>query len=153
MRCSFYHMDTGATKHHCRILPSSSLAPGPSPPLVQQTVGASTGMPQAKELNGLGHSPTNQQTGCLKIPHLDTALPTRKPRTHLHQLVGRYQPQNPLGSDPALQGACCRLWSSFTHQGTDNKCKKTTILQPVDLACPPAGQALPWDQLDPGSAH
>lgn len=72
--------------------PSSLLAPGPSPTLVQQPVGTSAGTPQAQQLTGQGYS-THQQTGCLKI--LDTALPTRGPRTQLHPPEGSISPRIP----------------------------------------------------------
>ena len=44
------------------LLGSSAPRPGPT----QQPVGSSPGRPQAKQLTGWEHSPTHQQTGCLK---------------------------------------------------------------------------------------
>ena len=49
---SLYHVDTGAG----------------SPTWDPQPVGASAGTSQAKQLTERGHSPTPQQTGCLKVP-------------------------------------------------------------------------------------
>ena len=46
--------------------PSSLWTSGPSPTHAHQPIGTSTGTSQAKQLNGQGHSPTHQQTGCLK---------------------------------------------------------------------------------------
>ena len=38
------------------------------------------------------------------------------------------------------------------YQWADNNLKTIAVLQPVDLAHPPAGQTLPWDWLSPGPA-
>ena len=100
--------------------PSSLLTSGPSSAPIQQSVGISSGTPQAKELTGCGHSPTHQQRGCLKTSwahrhpwtllcppggpgpsptHQCTGSRTRtsrilQPGTWIHPLVRRLQPQN-----------------------------------------------------------
>lgn len=86
-------VDTGAGWHHCGILPLNSQdLPPPATAL-----GTSAGMPQAKQLTELGHSPTHQQRDCLKTLQSHPSLGTthQQAKTQLYSPVGRHRPCPP----------------------------------------------------------
>ena len=114
-------------------------------------------MPQAKQLTGgkERHSPTHQQTGCLKISWAHSCLwtqhsPTEGPGpSSSHQ---RNQSWNPLVPGPALRklALASRLASSTKWQTPENHSPAVESVDPAYsrlcpgrsglLSCPPAGQ-------------
>ena len=135
------HKGTGGSssgKHSLAwaLLEVTIFSPRPSP--TQQP----TGMPQANQPTGEEHSPTHQQTGCLKsswahrcplnIP-LETALPTWETRpSSTHQWAGTSpshqkactslldQPYPPGGRQQKQELQPCRLWNrNLNHRKLD----------------------------------
>ena len=107
--------------------PWSLLDSEPSPALAQQPVDTNTGMPQANQLTGQGHSLTHQQTGCPKTPD-PIAAPGHSPT---HHCTGT-RPGTPRALQPELgPGYVCHWASSSprtcsTHQWAGTRCENWT---------------------------
>ena len=134
--------------------PSRLLAPGPSPAMTQQSIAASAGMPQAKQITGHGHSPTHQQTGCLKIPGAHSCPWTwsYSPESPGHSPIYQYAgtiPRNPRTLQPEMLGHCS------THQwaGTSPRIPSTPVpptsksVLSLELASCTSGQTTTSRQL------
>ena len=112
------------------FLEAAIFSPRPGP--TQQPIGPSAGTPQAKQPTGWEHSPSHQQTGCLKSlwahsclvnTPLDMALPTRGTRPNFtHQWAG---------TSPSYQKACTNFLDQPHPPGVRHQKKKE--LQPCSL--------------------
>ena len=105
---------------------SYSLLPQKNPTVAQQSAGTSTGMPQAKQLTGHWHSPTYQQTGCLKNP----GSAATSGHSFAHQRTQDLSPHtstqaiDPRRPGPIHQWACPSFRSNSTHQQAGTRQKK-----------------------------